>query len=83
MIARKDHTDMLRQAAFPIQWIAGKEDNIIPYGKILELGHKSNINFISLYAGCGHMSMIEAHKKLIPDLKKFINFSNNGPNNLV
>ena len=74
MIARKDNTALLDNALFPVQWIAGKEDNVIHYRKILELCHKSDINFVSFYPNCGHMSMVETPGILVEDLNIFINY---------
>jgi len=75
MIARRGNTDVLGDAVFPMQWIVGKDDNVIHYKKILELCYKSCINFVSFYRNCGHMSMIEMPEKLTEDLNIFINYS--------
>jgi pimeloyl-ACP methyl ester carboxylesterase len=82
MIARKDTTDVVRSACFPIQWIIGSDDNVIYFKKILEHCYRSHINFVSFYRNCGHMSMIEAPEKLIDDLRMFVEYSyfcNNKP----
>ena len=73
---RKDRTSVLEKAIFPIQWIAGINDNLIPYKKILEQCYRSGINFVSFYNNCGHMSMFEAPEQLITDLKEFIYYCN-------
>ena len=75
MIARPDSTDVLANAHFPLQWISGYDDNIIPLKKILGKCHTSGINFVSFYNNCGHMSMLEEPGKLETDLKDFINYS--------
>ncbi len=71
MIGRDDNTDVLAAAQFPVQWVLGQEDAIIPYQKNLQLAHASGINFVTLYKGCGHMSMIENPAQLIADLQRF------------
>jgi len=75
MILRQSNTHLLASAVFPVQWIVGKDDNVIHYKKILELCYISCINFVSFYQNCGHMSMIEMPDMLIHDLKIFINYS--------
>ncbi len=77
MIARRDHVFVLEKAHFPVQWIIGMDDNVIYYKKILEQCDKSNINFVSFYRNCGHMSMVESPKKLEADLKEFANYCYN------
>ena len=72
MMARPDRSAGLSSAAFPIQWILGKEDKLINYKKIIELSHKSYINFVTLMDNCGHMGMFEVPDGLITDLQTFI-----------
>ena len=74
MISRQNNTDVLHTAVFPVQWIIGADDTVIPYKKILELCYKVNINFVSFYQNCGHMSMIEEPQKLTDDLILFIKY---------
>lgn len=71
MIGRDDNVDMISKVAFPVQWIAGIDDNIINYKKTLRDCHQSNINFVTLYSNCGHISMIENPVKLAADLHQF------------
>ena len=75
MLTRPDSTELLVNAHFPLQWISGFDDNIIPNKKILGKCHTSGINFVSFYNNCGHMSMLEAPEKLTKDLKDIINYS--------
>ena len=76
MIARRDSSTVLANAVFPVQWICGIDDVIIPYKKIMDKYHQSDINFVSFYNNCGHMSMLEAPEKLASDLREFAAFSN-------
>jgi pimeloyl-ACP methyl ester carboxylesterase len=75
MIGREDTSGMLPSVKYPMQWILGVDDNLIPYKKILDQCHKSDVNFVSFYDDCGHMSMIEQPKALAKDLKRFIDYS--------
>lgn len=74
MIQRPDRTNVLANAVFPVQWIAGINDNLIHFKKILEQCYRSDVNFVSFYNNCGHMSMFEAHDKLVNDLQSFTNY---------
>jgi pimeloyl-ACP methyl ester carboxylesterase len=77
MIARHDNSEVLGAAIFPVQWICGLDDVIIPYKKILDKYHVSDTNFVSFYDNCGHMSMLEAPTRLIVDLKEFAGYCYN------
>jgi len=80
MIAREDSTELIKDFNFPIQWILGKEDTIINFAKILPLCHRSTVNFVSLYNGCGHTSMLERPKELVNDLMEFARWCHRKPN---
>lgn len=72
MMDRKDQRNWLKTTSIPIQWVAGIEDNIIYYKKILEQCAESGINFVTFYNNCGHMAMLEDPDKLIHDLDTFV-----------
>jgi pimeloyl-ACP methyl ester carboxylesterase len=76
MINRRDNSSILANTIFPVQWICGMDDTVIPYKKIMDKYHQSDINFVSFYNNCGHMSMLEAPEQLASDLMEFANFSN-------
>ncbi|PZF74181.1 alpha/beta fold hydrolase [Taibaiella soli] len=71
MINRQGRVEVLRSAAFPVQWIIGREDNATPMAQALQQCYLANVNFVSVYADCGHMSMIEQPAKLVSDLGSF------------
>ena len=71
MLERPDRTEVVKDAPFPVQWIAGSEDALIPAKSILQQSSLSNVCFISRYRACGHMSMIEHPQKLTEDLRNF------------
>jgi pimeloyl-ACP methyl ester carboxylesterase len=74
MINRKDYSTWLVKSLFPVQWIIGLEDNVLPYKKLLQQCYSSDINFVSFYPGCGHMSMLETPERLTSDLKIFADY---------
>jgi pimeloyl-ACP methyl ester carboxylesterase len=74
MMHRPDRTNVLQQPAFPVQWILGADDNVIPLQNILPYCHKADINFVSFYENCGHMSMIEMPVELKRDIKAFTDY---------
>ncbi len=82
MIARDDNTELLNDVKFPVQWILGNEDPIINFAKILPSCHRSVVNFVSLYMGCGHTSMLEHPEKLVSDLMEFASWCHRKPNAL-
>jgi len=74
MINRPDRTGNLVKSAIPLQWIIGKEDSVVPVTAALKRCSLSDISFVSLYEGCGHMSMIEQPGRLLKDLEEFGGF---------
>jgi pimeloyl-ACP methyl ester carboxylesterase len=73
MIARPERTSVLRNAPFPLQWILGKDDAIIPLDKVLEQTHLASVSAVSIYEGVGHLAMLEAPARLAADLAEFAN----------
>lgn len=71
MIMREDKTGILEEATYPLQWIVGKEDTIATEDKVLKQAMLAGTNFVSVYADCAHMSMIEKPEQLIDDLIRF------------
>ena len=74
MINRPDRTSILKELNIPVQWIIGKEDGVIPMNAALQQSKLANVNFVSVYNGCGHMSMVEQPERLANDLKEFISY---------
>lgn len=71
MMNRPDQVDVLPQLPFPVQWIAGNNDNLIPVDKVIQQSHLSSVNFVSVYNDCGHMSMLEKPGQLADDIAAF------------
>lgn len=77
MINRPDRVNTLTDAIFPVQWIIGREDKVVPLDSALQQSFKSDVNFVSLYNDSGHMSMLEAPSRLAEDLNNFIEYCYN------
>ncbi|MBS1782102.1 MAG: alpha/beta hydrolase [Bacteroidetes bacterium] len=71
MLIRPMRTFILKQVPYPVQWIIGKYDNLIPTESALQQSSLAQVNFVSLYTQSGHMSMIECPYLLEQDLKDF------------
>jgi pimeloyl-ACP methyl ester carboxylesterase len=77
MIARTDRTNVLKNASFPVQFIIGEEDTLIPSNTALTQSSLANRNFVELYKDTGHMSMIEKPGELAKDVIQFANYCYN------
>lgn len=71
MINRPERIATLNSAAYPVQWIFGKEDTIVPPSKVMQQSTLADINFVSIYPGSAHMSMLECPEQLSDDLAEF------------
>lgn len=78
MINRPDRTGVLQKATFPVQWIIGEDDKVIPKEKSLQQSSLSSVSFVSVYNNCGHMSMLEQVEALAGDLEAFANYCKYG-----
>ncbi|MBL7717833.1 MAG: alpha/beta hydrolase [Flavipsychrobacter sp.] len=77
MMNRPDRTDLLEKATFPVQFIIGKEDALVPAEVALAQSRMASRNFVSLYSNTGHMSMIEQPSSLARDLSDFVQYCYN------
>ncbi len=77
MMQRADRTDVLEKHNFPVQWVFGGLDNVIPFKKVVPFTHTSAINFVTFYPHCAHMGMYEAKENLIKDLLEFCGYCYN------
>ncbi len=71
MMDRPDHTNVLETAQFPIHWIVGGQDNVIPLKKSLGNLYKAQINFVTFNPDCGHMGMLEMPDRVAKELIEF------------
>ncbi len=77
MINRKNHTETLSNAVFPILWVAGKDDGVTPLDKVIQQSMLASVNFVEVYDNCGHMSMIEQSERLKGDIIEFSKYCSN------
>ncbi len=76
MINRPDRLDVLVHTAFPVQWIIGAQDGLIPPRKVLQQTILANVNFVMIYPNSGHMSMLEEPQQLAHDIVSFLTYCN-------
>jgi pimeloyl-ACP methyl ester carboxylesterase len=72
MKSRTDRSILIRFAPYPILFIAGKEDNVLPYEDQLRLSELSYHSRVFLLEDVGHMGFIEAREQCWIALKSFI-----------
>ncbi len=74
MINRLDRTHILKNKAFPVMWVLGKQDNIADYKIVIQQSTLADVNFVYTYDQCGHMSMVENPQRLVVDLNSFADY---------
>lgn len=77
MINRKNHTETLSKAIFPLLWVAGKDDGVILLDKVIQHSMLASVNFVKVYDDCGHMGMIEQSARLAGDIIEFSKYCSN------
>ena len=70
MKIRKDNTQILKTAAFPIQMIIGKEDPALDYHSLIEQTKNTKVQKVEFPDG--HMSHIENKNELISAINSFL-----------
>lgn len=68
---RPDRQHVLKNAGFPIQFIIGKDDLVMPFESLLEQSKLSDNTSVLLLENCGHMGFIEEKEKTAKALIKF------------
>lgn len=74
ILNRNDHSRLLKDLPFPIQWILGDQDKAAPLSEALEQCYLAPINQVDIYRFCGHMSFMEMPERLSKDLGDFVKF---------
>jgi pimeloyl-ACP methyl ester carboxylesterase len=74
MMHRPDRTNVLKTVPFPVQFVIGEDDALIPTKTALQQSSLASRNFVSLYSDTGHMSMIENAGRLAGDLQEFATY---------
>jgi pimeloyl-ACP methyl ester carboxylesterase len=69
---RTDRSILLRFAPYPILFIVGKEDQVLPYEDLILLSELSYHSKVQLLEDVGHMGFIEAKEQCWIALKNFI-----------
>lgn len=72
MMSRPDRTPVLKNAVFPVQFIAGKDDVAIPLDDVLKLCHLPEKSYIDVLKKSGHMGMLEDPEKCNSILENFL-----------
>jgi len=70
---RKDRTHVLKEARYPVMFIAGKDDQAVPFDTLKEQFWlpKGTTN-IQVLPETAHMGMFESEKETLEGLKGFI-----------
>ncbi|MEJ8757863.1 alpha/beta hydrolase [Pontibacter sp. H259] len=68
---RKDRTEVLKSAKFPVLFIFGKEDGAVPLEKALEQCHLPNNSMVYFLGQTGHMAMFERPYETRKAIEKF------------
>lgn len=74
MIKRSDNKATLEKAPFPVLFIVGEEDAVLPKENSLDQLVLPNISDIHILDGVGHMGMFEAKSMCVSIVKNFIGF---------
>jgi pimeloyl-ACP methyl ester carboxylesterase len=72
MMERQDKRDVLRNADYPVLFIAGKLDTRIPYDKVLEQITLPKDTIALLLHDIAHMGYLEAEEKTLYTIKCFV-----------
>lgn len=71
MSERKDRTEVLKNAKFPVQFILGKQDGVLPFETHFPLGALPACCFMALLDEVGHAGHFEAEKTSLLVLEGF------------
>lgn len=74
MLHRKERTEVLKNATFPVLFLIGKEDAAVPLEASIAQCHLPQNSVVHILAGVGHMGMIEAPQEFIKAIYSFINY---------
>lgn len=77
MVQRREHLDTLRNATFPVQFVLGDQDALIPVAQALKAAVLPATSKIDLLKGVGHMSMFEAPEKAAEAVRGFYAYVKN------
>ena len=69
---RPDRTHVLRDARFPILLLLGRDDQVLPYDKTVQLADLSSQISVATIEQAGHLSMVEQPEQSVNVLRSFI-----------
>lgn len=72
MKIRLDREIILKFAPYPVLYIIGKEDNVLPYQDLIKQATLADMGTYELLNNVGHMGFFEAKKECLEILKEFI-----------
>lgn len=68
---RPSRAHVLQEAAYPVQFIFGKDDTAVPLDKALEQCHLPDYSTVCFLSRTGHMGMFERTHETRKALEKF------------
>jgi pimeloyl-ACP methyl ester carboxylesterase len=69
---RQDREILLKFAPYPIHFVIGKKDPVLPYTDLMDQTKNGSFISYTLFEEIGHMGFIEAREACLKDLRKFI-----------
>lgn len=72
MMARPDRTGVLKNAQVPVLFIAGKEDQAVPFSDTMQQVHLPELSYIYILGQSGHMGMLEETEKCNVAISRFL-----------
>lgn len=70
--ARPDRTDVVNNAPFPVLFVLGREDQLIPHDKVAQLAESSSQIRVASLEQTGHMGMIEQPEASVETIRAFV-----------
>jgi pimeloyl-ACP methyl ester carboxylesterase len=75
MMKRMDKTLILRESLVPVLFIAGKEDQAVPFADTMQQVHLPELSYIHILQQSGHMGMLEETDKCTDAITQFLNLA--------
>jgi len=72
MKIRLEREIVLKFAPYPVLYIIGKQDNILPYQNLIKQAKLPEKGQYLLLENCAHMGFIEAKEKTLKAVKQFV-----------
>jgi pimeloyl-ACP methyl ester carboxylesterase len=73
MKSRPDRQRVLRESSMPVMIIAGRKDNVIPFGLYEQHFSLADQTEVLILENSGHMGFIEETQKSLEGIRKFVN----------